>query len=376
MTKPKVCGQESSQKQTRRIVLVLQGGGALGSFQAGVYETLENYHFVPNWIGGTSIGAINAAIIAGNRPGQRLLRLRQFWEAVAQPDLFHINDEISDHVRSFLSQIQFQFLVMMGIPVFFKPVFYSPSSLTAGVFNSFYDTTPLHELLLELVDFDYLNKGEIRLSLGATNLHTGKIRYFDSKFEKINAKHVLASGALPPAFPPVEIDGQYYWDGGIYSNTPLSIVLDDYPRVNSLCFMVDLWSPEGEFPSTLDEVRKRNMEIIYSSRYEEHRKNYEAMHNLRRAIRDLYAQLPKSKQQQPDNRELLSLGCLTNMDIVQLQYQQRSWESSTKDADFSASSLKYRWEQGVIQTEKAIRKCTFDEPHAPHIAVRVHKADD
>lgn len=270
-------------------------------------------------------------------------------------------------------QIQFQQLILSGIPVFFKPQMNSFLNLLQGNFSSFYDTSPLRDFLIELIDFDYLNRGDIRLSLGATNLHTGQIRYFDSKFEKIGPEHVMASGALPPAFPPVLIDGEYYWDGGIYSNTPLSVVLDDMPRVNSLCFMIDLWSPEGNLPQTLDEVRKRNLEIIYSSRYEEHRKNYEAMHNLRRAIRALYAQLPPEKQQDPENLKLVSLGCITSMDIVQIQYQQKPWESSTKDADFSASSILSRWEQGMQKTEMILQKKTFIEPHPPHVGVVIHR---
>ncbi|KTD45287.1 patatin-like phospholipase [Legionella quinlivanii] len=357
----------------RRIVLVLQGGGALGAFQAGVYETLEKNNYIPNWIGGTSIGAINASIIAGNYPENRLKKLQQFWQTVTQPDIFQFSDDMSEGLRRFFMQIQFQMLILSGIPVFFKPQINNFLSWMQGSFNSFYDTSPLREFLKELIDFDYLNRQEIRLSLGATNLHTGQIRYFDSRFEKIGPEHVMASGALPPAFPPILIDNEYYWDGGIYSNTPLSIVLDDFPRVNSLCFMVDLWSPEGALPGTLDEVRKRNLEIIYSSRYEEHRKNYEAMHNMRRAIRALYSQLPPEKQQDPENLRLVSLGCITSMDIVQIQYEQKPWESSTKDADFSASSIKSRWEQGKLKTQMLLDKKTFAEPHPPHVGVVIHR---
>ncbi|KTD25386.1 patatin-like phospholipase [Legionella lansingensis] len=358
----------------KRIVLVLQGGGALGAFQAGVYETLEKFKYTPNWIGGTSIGAINASIIAGNEPKNRLPKLKEFWKKVAQPEWPHANFEFSDPIRKFLTDLQIQQIILSGIPVFFIPRSDAIMSMLYGYFNSYYDTSPLSYLLQELVDFEYLNNhSEIRLSLGATNINTGQMRYFDSKFEEIGPEHVMASGALPPAFPPIKIEGEYYWDGGVYSNTPLSIVLDDDPRVSSLCFMVDLWSPAGQLPMSMDEVKRRTEEIIYSSRANEHRKNYEVKHNLRRAIRALYAQLSEEKKQDPQNIELVSLGCITSMDIVQLQYKQKNWESSTKGTDFSAYSIRERWEQGANHTLRMIKHKKLCKPHPPHVGVIIHR---
>lgn len=360
----------------KRIVLVLQGGGALGAFQAGVYEGLEKSHYIPNWVAGTSIGAINAAIIAGNEPKNRLSRLKQFWDAVTQPEVFNAGYDFPDALNKLVADWQYQQIVLSGIPVFFKPRVDSVLNMFYGPWNSFYDTEPLRAFLQELVDFDYLAKGKMRLSLGATNIHTGKIRYFDSKYEKLGPEHIMASGALPPAFPPILIEGQYYWDGGVYSNTPLSVVLDDMPRVSSLCFMVDLWSATGDLPNSIDEVKKRNLEIIYSSRSDEQRCHFEDKHNLRRAIRALYEQLPEDKQLLPDNLELASLGCVSDYDIVQLEYQQMPWESSTKDADFSAYSTKERWRQGLKQVQKALKAKRFCEPHPPHVGVAVYRALD
>ncbi|KTD36251.1 patatin-like phospholipase [Legionella nautarum] len=371
------CAIESHNNPVgKRIVLVLQGGGALGAFQAGVYEGLEKSHYIPNWVAGTSIGAINAAIIAGNEPKNRLPRLKQFWDAVTQPEIFNTGYDFPDALNKLVADWQYQQVVLSGIPVFFKPRVDSVINMFYGPWNSFYDTEPLRAFLQELVDFDYLAKGEMRLSLGATNIHTGKIRYFDSKYEKLGPEHIMASGALPPAFPPILIEGQYYWDGGVYSNTPLSVVLDDMPRVSSLCFMVDLWSANGDLPNSVDEVKKRNLEIIYSSRSDEQRCHFEDKHNLRRAIRALYEQLPEDKQLLADNVELASLGCVSDYDIVQLEYQQKQWESSTKDADFSAYSTKERWRQGLKQVQKALKAKKFCTPHPPHVGVAVYRALD
>ena len=358
----------------RRIVLVLQGGGALGAFQAGVYEALEEYKFIPNWIGGTSIGAINASIIAGNKPQNRLSQLKKFWKAVSQPDMFKLGPDISNHMRRVYSYWQVQKIMLSGIPVFFKPLHLgSMLDVMRGELASYYDTSPLRELLLELVDFNYLNKKEIRLSLGATNIKTGKIRYFDSKFEEIRPEHVMASGALPPAFPPIKVDDEYYWDGGIYSNTPLTVVLDDSPRVDSLCFMVDVWRPNNQLPKTMDDVKKLHKDIMYSSRSEEHRKTYEFIHNLRRAIRALYDQLPPDKQKLKDNLALASLGCVTSMDIVHLQYEPYKWELASKDIDFSASSIKERWNQGYLQSVEMVKMKDLVKPHPVHIGVVIHE---
>lgn len=376
MSKGLSCAVEIHENPSKkRVVLVLQGGGALGAFQAGVYEALEKSSYVPNWIAGTSIGAINASIIAGNEPENRLLRLKQFWHEVAQPEYFNLNIDLPDNLRKAINEMQILPIFLMGIPTFFKPRVDSIFNMMSGNFNSFYDTSPLHDFLNELIDFDYLNKGKIRLSLGATNINTGKIRYFDSKFDKIGPKHIMASGALPPGFPPIEVDGEYYWDGGVYSNTPLSVVLDDAPRVDTLCFMVDLWSPSGEPPNSMDEVKHRQMDIAYSSRSDEHRKEYEDKHNLRRAIRALYQQLPTEKQELPENLTLVALGCVTNMDIVQIEYEQKAWESSTKDADFSAYSINERWKQGIEKTMKMIKGKKFNKPHPGHIGVVIHRAE-
>lgn len=243
----------------RRIVLVLQGGGALGAFQAGVYETLEKNHYIPNWIGGTSIGAINASIIAGNYPENRLKKLQQFWQTVTQPDIFQFSDDMSEGLRRFFMQIQFQMLILSGIPVFFKPQINNFLSWMQGSFNSFYDTSPLREFLKELIDFDYLNRQEIRLSLGATNLHTGQIRYFDSRFEKIGPEHVMASGALPPAFPPFLLTMNIIGMAG-FTPTPLYQL---FWMIFLALIRFVLWSISGVLKALCQELWMRSVKGIW-----------------------------------------------------------------------------------------------------------------
>ncbi|KTC87701.1 MULTISPECIES: patatin-like phospholipase family protein [Legionella] len=339
----------------KRICLVLQGGGSLGVFQAGVFEGLVEYGFTPNWIGGTSIGSINAAIIAGNKPQERLPKLKQFWQTIAQKDLFNIESSMPDPLRKIYSHWYINTALFFGIPQFFTPVvpmFFTP--FMAEQIDSFYDLTPLSNLLQELIDFDYLNKGKIRVSLGATNVITGEIDYFDSRCGKIRLEHVIASSALPPAFPPIKVNDSYYWDGGIYSNTPLDVVLDDSPRVNTLCFMVDLWERKGYLPKSLDEVVLRQEDIKFASRSEERRRNYLEKHNLRRIISTFYKQLPKHLQDLPSYKAMALLGCTTHMDIVQLTYRPKKWEVSKKVVDFSESTMRERWIQGY---QEAVRAC-------------------
>lgn len=243
----------------KRIALVLQGGGALGVYQAGIYQALDEQGFAPDWVGGTSIGAINGAIIAGNPADRRLARLREFWHTVSVPDFWDVA-RLPALGRQAYSAWSFMMAVLTGRPGFFAPR--GPYALAAlnGASPetlSYYDTSPLRQLLDRLVDFDILNAHAMRLSVGAVGVTTGKLRYFDNREQRLRPEHILASSALPPAFPAVQVDGELYWDGGIYSNTPLEVVLDDPPWVDTLCFMAALFNPAGRAPRSLPEVEAR-----------------------------------------------------------------------------------------------------------------------
>jgi NTE family protein len=360
---------------TQRVALVLQGGGALGAYQAGVFQALDEYGFTPDWVGGTSIGAINGAIIAGNPPGYRLERLRRFWNTVLQEDPINLRG-LPDVVRQSYSYWTAMASMIAGRPHFFSPHPFLPFGVgNAGSPDtaSFYATSPLRASLRESIDLDYLNNGSIRFSLGAVHVTSGRLRYFDNSLQRIDIEHVLASSALPPAFPPVLVDGELYWDGGLYSNTPLDVVLDDYPRVNTLCFMVDLWSARGEEPHSISQTLDRQKDIMYASRSDRNIESYEALHNLRRVVRELYSQLPEAKRKDPKNRELAQRGCHTTMDIVHLGNRDRDWELATKDLDFSRTAIEERWQLGYSDATQMLRRAAWLEPVDPLVGVVVHR---
>jgi NTE family protein len=359
---------------TQRTALILQGGGALGAYQVGVFQALDEHGFDPDWVGGTSIGAINGAIVAGNPPERRCERLQRFWSTIVQEDPFDVR-RMPDVVRQTYSLWTAMASLFAGRPRFFSPHPFLPFSVgDAGSEQtaSFYDTGPLRELLLELVDFDYLNDGAVRFSLGAVHVASGRLRYFDNAFQRIGIEHVLASSALPPAFPPVRVDGELYWDGGLYSNTPLDVVLDDYPRVNTLCFMIDLWSARGAEPRSISQTLDRQKDIMYASRSEKNIEAYRAMHNLRRIIRELYRNLPEDKRAEAEMKALADYGCHTTMDIVHLGNRDRSWELASKDADFSRTAVDERRQLGYADALRVLERAAWMEPRDPLAGVVVH----
>jgi NTE family protein len=356
-----------------RVALVLQGGGALGAYQVGVFEALAEHGFAPDWVAGTSIGAVNGAIIAGNRPKDRMARLEQFWRGISRQGC-GVNG-LTPELRqcySFWSALQ---AFMSGQPDFFTsrwpPPLIAPGDACSA---SFYDTSPLRSLLQHLVDFEFLNeKAAVRFSVGAVHVTSGRLRYFDNKLQPIHVEHVMASGALPPGFPAVKVDDQPFWDGGVYSNTPLEVVLDDYPRVNTLCFMVDLFNAEGREPRTIDEVMTRYKDIQYATRSREHIETYARMHNLRRTVRALYKRLPEEVRNDPEVQQMAAMGCRTTMDIVHLSYRDAPWELSTKDADFSWAAIEERWALGYRDATRACAAAPWLEPAPPHVGVVVHE---
>src|SRR3954471_5618174 len=284
-----------------RTVLVLQGGGALGAYQAGVYEGLAECGAAPEWVAGVSIGAVNAALIAGNPPQRRVERLREFWQRVSAQAPF-IPPASMDAVRPMLDQISTATALMFGVPGFFSPRVVPPFLALDGSIGalSFYDTQPLKATLEELVDFTLINRdGGVRLSLGAVELRTGNSVYFDSATTRIGPEHVLASGALPPGFPPVQIDGELYWDGGIVSNSPLWYVLDSDSRMNALIFQVDVFSGAGELPKNLAEVQERAKDIQYASKTRFNTNRVKEMEALRGALRRVLEKLPAALRDDP-----------------------------------------------------------------------------
>jgi NTE family protein len=348
-----------------KIALVLQGGGALGSYQAGVYEALLEHGYVPDWVAGISIGALNGAVIAGNAPAQRIEKLRAFWNRITTPSPVLSILPFSD---AFNRQWHATFALLFGQAGFFSP---QPPGPWAGSSMSFYKTDALQSTLEEFVDFDRLNSGETRFSVAAANVRTGDFAYFDSREIKIRAEHVIASGALPPGFPAVEIDGEHYWDGGLVSNTPLQYVLDYVPRRSLLAFQVDLFNAEGALPTDLDSALEREKDIRYSSRARSATDMYRVIHDVRHNINNLIEQLPQALRDTPEARFLYEFGCVTTMDIVRLSYQPVEPQGSSKDFGFGRTAMEARWQQGLTDAREALTAGPWREPKPPETGARV-----
>lgn len=355
-----------------RVVLVLQGGGALGAYQAGVYQALHEAGIEPDWTIGTSIGAINAALIAGNEPANRVPALREFWRRMAHKSVWH---EWSAWPR-FLQSASYLTTLTAGLPGFFVPnplAFLGPH-IRLGTDNAgFYSTAPLKDTLSELVDFSLIAKNKPRLTVGAAHVRTSRMRYFDSRNEEIAVEHILASGALPPAFPAVRIDGELYWDGGILSNTPTEAVFDERPRISSLVFAVHMWNPQGSEPESIWEVLHRQKDIQYSSRVASHIARQAQIHRLRHIVRELAMLLPEEVRRDEAVRELTAYGCLTHMHVVRLLWPGHDAEDHTKDVDFSPAGIRRRWDAGYDKTMRAIEHAPWKGEFDPIEGVHLHE---
>jgi NTE family protein len=356
-----------------QVVLVLQGGGAIGVYQVGVYQALHDAGIEPNWVIGTSIGAINGALIAGNPPAQRMERLEAFWGQVEQ------QAPASDLLAWLGMGGAMSILSTMarGVPGFFAPnpaVWQGPQARLGVDAASYYSTAPLRETLESLVDFDYLNACPTRFTVGAVNVRSGSMRYFDSREEHLGPEHVMASGALPPAFPAIRIDGEYYWDGGLYSNTPIEAVLDDNPRRDSVIFAVNVWQPEGPAPESIWQVLGRQKDIQYSSRAQSHIARQKQIHHLRHVIRELYRNMPASKQSAANVRELAAWGCGTVMHVVRLLAPRLEGEDHMKDIDFTPAGVRARWQSGLEDTRAMIARAPWTVAVDPMEGVIEHLA--
>ena len=356
----------------QQTVLVFQGGGALGAFQAGVYQALHEAGVEPDWIIGTSIGAINAALIAGNAPGKRLARLEEFWRRMAHKSIWHAS-AAWPHVAQLLSYWN---TLSRGIPGFFEPnpmAFGGTHTQLGPERAGYYSTEALGRTLGELVDFSLATGCRPRLTVGAAHVRTSEMRYFDSRDMRLGAEHIMASGALPPAFPAVRIDGELYWDGGILSNTPTEVIFDDNPRRNSLIFAVHMWNPVGPEPETMWEVMHRQKDIQYSSRVGAHIARQLQTHRLRHVIKELLAYIPPDVRNSEAVRELAGWGCLTQMHVIRLLAPRIENEDHTKDVDFSPSGIRKRWEAGYAGARNALMQAPWLGEFDPLEGVILHE---
>jgi NTE family protein len=345
------------------IALVLQGGGALGAFQAGVYQGLAEANLHPDWVAGISIGAINAALIAGNAPEARLEKLRAFWEQVTTTQLVFDPFGIARHwLRGdfghvFLNRWRAGATLLEGAPGFFKPRFPPPYLTAPGTVEatSWYDTTPLRSTLERLVDFDRINFGEMRFSVGAVNIRSGNFVYFDSNTHTIRPEHIMASGALPPGCPAVEVDGELYWDGGLVSNTPLQWVVEGDTRQDTLTFQVDLWSARGELPSDLNDVLSRQKEIQYSSRTRANTDRFKQIQCVRMALANVLEKIPPELLESDEGTLLRSVADRNVYQIVHLIYRAKNYEVQSKDYEFSRTSMLDHWNAGYNDVVRTLR---------------------
>src|SRR3982075_3981853 len=342
-------------------VLVLQGGGALGSYQAGAFEALCRAGFEPEWVAGISIGAINSAIIAGNEANKRVDRLKEFWDMVSSPVSWNPVGS-GDRARTFFNETSAALIATFGVPGFFRPRLPPAPLWPAGSpqSQSYYDTAPLRATLERLVDFDRINDLKTRLSVGAVSVTSGNFRYFDNlEFRKLGKKigpeHIMASGALPPGFPSIVIEGEHFWDGGVASNTPLDFVLDAEITNDLLIFQVDLFSARGPLPVSLLDAAEREKDIRFSSRTRINTDKNRQIHNARKAVRDLIGKLPDHLKNDPSVEFLREAAKENTVTVVHLIYRSKNYESSSKDYDFSHIGMVEHWSAGERDVHLSMR---------------------
>lgn len=358
---------------TKKVALVLQGGGALGSYQSGVYEALAGSEYLPHWVAGISIGAINAALIAGNAPENRVSRLREFWVAITTPPVWGNSvpaigggNGVGATMAKQMSAIH---ALVLGQSNFFAPR--KPTDWWFGrTPTSYYDTGALKSVLERLVDFDRINAKEMRFSVGAVNIRTGNFAYFDNEEIKIKPEHIMASGALPPGFPSVEIDGEHYWDGGLVSNTPLQYVIEYFPRRSHLVFQVDVFPARGALPENLNEVSERDKDIRYSSRTRAGTDTLRRLHDLRHSINLLWEKLPVELRAGPEAQLLNDFRCVTTMDIVELIYRPDEPQGQSKDYEFDRGTMERRWAQGLADARATLMASPWLVPMPPEVGAR------
>jgi NTE family protein len=363
-----------------RVALVLQGGGALGAYQAGVYQAMHEARMEPDWVSGVSIGAINSAIIAGNPPSRRLRQLATFWERITDRKIWPFTPD-GDIYRKARNAASAWMTMMQGQPGFFAPRFPSPWLSVAGAQSatSYYDNLPLCDTLMDLVDFSMINERSIRFSVGAVNVLTGNFVYFDNTVEQIGPEHVMASGALPPALPMVKIGTDHYWDGGIVSNTPLQHLLDQDDNLNTLVFQVDLFSARGVLPRDIQDVLARHKDIMYSSRTRYNTDVFRRIHNWKVMLFQALSRIPEENLTDQDRQLKSDLSNLPDITILQIIYQQKAYEGHAKDYEFSGTSMREHWQSGYEDTKRTLKhqKWLKMPPQGSGIVVHdVHREED
>ncbi|HXH02881.1 MAG TPA: patatin-like phospholipase family protein [Candidatus Competibacteraceae bacterium] len=366
----KKAGQEESKPY---IALVLQGGGALGAYHIGAYQALAEAGYEPDWVSGISIGAINSAVIVGNRPEQRLERLEELWQEISRPDGWGML--LEGALRKLFNRGSATEAILFGQPNFFTPRFPNPYLAPPGTIGatSFYDTGPLRDTLLRLADFGLINSGAVRLSLGATRVTTGELVFFDNTRQSIAPEHVMASGSLPPGFPPTLVEGELYWDGGCVSNTPLQAILDDQPETHTLVFMIDLWDAHGPEPRTMDDVLWRQKQIQYASRTAQHIETSAMRHNLHFALKHLASQASPAMLDSAPVQDALALTQGGRLDIVHITYHPGDDQVPQSDAEFSRPSIASRRAAGYADMKAALAQAPWHlEGRAAHIGAAVH----
>jgi NTE family protein len=367
-------------ERCQRIALVLQGGGALGAYQAGVYQAMHEAGIEPDWVAGVSIGAINSAIIAGNRPERRLERLRAFWDRITDRKVWPFTPD-GDVYRRARNAASSWLTIALGQPGFFNPLlpgpWFSPAGARAA--TSYYDSTPLRQTLLELVDFDLINSGGARFSVGAVNVLSGNFKYFDNAEEVIGPEHVMASGALPPALPMVKIGTDHFWDGGIVSNTPLQHLLEHDDCVNTLVFQVDLFSARGVLPRDIQDVLGRHKDIMYSSRTRYTTDVYKQLQTWKMRLYRALAKVPEAELTDEERALKRELADLPEITILHLIYQQKAYEGHAKDYEFSGTSMREHWQSGYEDTKRTLKRkdwLTMPPDGAGIVVHDVHREDD
>jgi NTE family protein len=363
----------SRKRKHESSILVLQGGGSMGAYQAGVYEGMVEKGFAPGWVAGVSIGAINAALIAGNLPERRVERMRAFWDQVSSRVPIEI-PAFLDPFRLAFNRVSVAAAATFGVPGFFEPRVPPPFFAADGSPEalSFYETSPLQKTLYELVDFDLINAKSVRLSMGSVNVHTGSSVYFDNRDRVIGPEHVMASGALPPGFPPVVIDGNHYWDGGIVSNSPLWYVLDDSPHIDAMIVQVDLFSARGELPANLDQVMERAKDIQYSSKTRFNTTRIKEIEDLRAALSRLLQKVPSALRNDPDYRKLVPLAAIKRrVTVVHLINRRLASSTSAKDCEFSRATVRDLWQEGLEDVRRSCAHPDWDKATEIAEGVRV-----
>jgi NTE family protein len=366
--KPATAACPEPPRDARQLVFVLQGGGALGSYQAGVFQALSEGGLTPDWVAGVSIGAINAAIIAGNPPGRRVERLRAFWEGVTSSTASIPALQVPLW-ETFEQRVGAVGAMMFGQPGFFRPR--NPLAWFGGEGPvSYYDTSDLRRTLEELVDFDLINARRTRLSVGSVEVETGNMEYFDSAQMRLTPEHIMASGALPPGFPSVDVGGRHFWDGGLVSNTPLQYVMAEKPRMHSLIFQVDLFPARGPRPKNLDEVAEREMDIRFSSRTRTGTYDAGDRQNMRRQVRLFLDRLPAELRDDPVAQEMRDIACGAEIDVIHMIYRPAVPQGSQKDYQFDRATMQRRWAEGLENARRTLREAPWEEPIPPDVGFR------